>query len=287
MGRAWMKDRLIALINQVDIISAYFKSSNSHEPFSATKTIYNVPEFAEWSQSLLLELQEIHDRTHDKYIWETLVTIKQGFNGWHDEASFTKLSGMLHAIQGNIRKYYPAEKLEIMEEHIMPVKSPKIFISHSSKDKEIVSAFVDLLFDMGLTGHIFCTSVPGCGVLIDNDIYESLKYEFKNYQVHVIFMLSSNYYSSPACLNEMGAAWILQTSYTSILLPGFEFEEIDGAVNPRQMAIKLDESEEQLKEKLGQMKQNFLEKFALPKIPDMRWETKRNEFIAKVQKLAI
>ena len=85
----------------------------------------------------------------------------------------------------------------------------------------------------------------------------------------------------------MGAAWILQTSYTSILLPGFEFEEIDGAVNPRQMAIKLDESEEQLKEKLGQMKQNFLKKFALPKIPDTRWETKRNEFIVKVQKLVI
>ena len=283
-----MKDHLFALINQVDIIRTYFKSSNPHEPFAATKTIYNVPEFAEWSQALLLELQEIHDRTHDKYIWETLVTIKQGFSGWHDEASFAKLSGMLHAIQKNISKYYPAEKLKIMEEHTMPAKSPKIFISHSSKDKEIVSTFVDLLLDMGLnTGHIFCTSVPGCGVLIDNDIYESLKHEFENYQVHVIFMLSSNYYNSPACLNEMGAAWILQTSYTSILLPGFEFKEIDGAVNPRRMAIKLDESEEQLKEKLGQMKQNFLDKFTLPRIPDTRWETKRNEFIAKVQERTI
>ena len=87
----------------------------------------------------------------------------------------------------------------------MEIKSPKIFISHSSKDEKIVSAFVDLLFDIGLnTGQIFCTSVPGCGVLIDNDIYTSLKREFEEHQVHVVFMLSSNYYGSPACLNEMG-----------------------------------------------------------------------------------
>lgn len=165
----------------------------------------------------------------------------------------------------------------------MEIKSPKIFISHSSKDEKIVSAFVDLLFDIGLnTGQIFCTSVPGCGVLIDNDIYTSLKREFEEHQVHVVFMLSSNYYGSPACLNEMGAAWILQTAYTSILLPGFEFREIEGAVNPRQMAIKLDEPADHLKEKLGQMKNNFIEKFGLSPLPDTRWESRRDTFIANV-----
>lgn len=163
------------------------------------------------------------------------------------------------------------------------VKPPKIFISHSSKDEKIVAAFVDLLLDIGLnTGHIFCTSVPGCGVLINNDIYTSLKREFNEHQVHVVFMLSSNYYDSPACLNEMGAAWILQTAYTSILLPGFEFREIDGAVNPRQMAIKLDEPAEHLKEKLGQMKNNFIETFGLSRLPDTRWESKRDAFIDKI-----
>lgn len=165
----------------------------------------------------------------------------------------------------------------------MEVKTPKIFISHSSKDEKIVSAFVDLLFDIGLnTGHIFCTSVLGCGVLVDNDIYASLKREFEEHQVHVIFMLSGNYYSSPACLNEMGAAWILQTTYTSILLPGFEFREIDGAVNPRQMAIKLDESADHLKEKLGQLKNNFIEKFGLSPLPDTRWESRRDAFITSI-----
>lgn len=282
-----MKNKLLELIGEIDIVKSHFKTSTDNvRGFSAPHTIYNTPEFAEWSQALQFELQEIYDRTHDQYIWEAIIIIKQKFNGWEDEKYFAELSGKLHTIRENINKYFPDEASEnsnIVEVCTMKVKTPKIFISHSSKDEKIVSAFVDLLFDIGLnTGHIFCTSVPGCGVLIDNDIYTSLKREFEEHQVHVVFMLSSNYYGSPACLNEMGAAWILQTAYTSILLPGFEFREIDGAVNPRQMAIKLDEPADHLKEKLGQMRNNFIEKFGLPHLPDTRWESRRDAFIANV-----
>lgn len=283
-----MKDKLLERIGQIDTIKSYFKTStdNARGFSTSSRIIHNSPEFAEWSQALQFELQEIYDRTHDQFIWDTIIIIKQKFSGWNDEKYFSKLSGMLHAIQENIDKYYPNETSETsntMGVCSMDVKTPKIFISHSSKDEKIVSAFVDLLFDIGLnTGHIFCTSVPGCGVLVDNDIYASLKREFEEHQVHVIFMLSGNYYSSPACLNEMGAAWILQTTYTSILLPGFEFREIDGAVNPRQMAIKLDESADHLKEKLGQLKNNFIEKFGLSPLPDTRWESRRDAFIASV-----
>lgn len=282
-----MKNKLLELIGEINIVKSHFKTSiDNVRGFSTSHTIFNTPEFSEWSQALQFELQAIYDRTHDQYIWETIILIKRKFNGWNDEKYFSELSGKLHAIRENINKYYPdetSEHLNIAEVCTMEIKSPKIFISHSSKDEKIVSAFVDLLFDIGLnTGQIFCTSVPGCGVLIDNDIYTSLKREFEEHQVHVVFMLSSNYYGSPACLNEMGAAWILQTAYTSILLPGFEFREIEGAVNPRQMAIKLDEPADHLKEKLGQMKNNFIEKFGLSPLPDTRWESRRDAFIANV-----
>jgi len=88
---------------------------------------------------------------------------------------------------------------------------------------------------------------------------------------------------APACLNEMGATWILQTNYTSILLPSFEFRKIDGAINPRKIAIKLDGAQDDLKEKLGQLKDNLIAEFGLPNLPSTRWEKKRDAFIAELQ----
>lgn len=280
-----MKDRLIELIDQIDAVKSHFKTTGaSTSGFPVINTIYNTPEFSEWSQALQFELQEIYDRTHDKFIWSTLVIIEQGFNGWKDQKSFADLSGKLHAIQENIEKYYPTETPETLYvTEVETMTPPKIFISHSSKDEKYVSALVDLLCDIGLnTEHIFCSSVPGYGIPLDYDIYDFLKQQFQEQDLHVFFVLSDNYYNSPACLNEMGATWILQKNYTSILLPGFEFRNIDGAVNPRQMSMKLDEPQDSLKEKLGQLKNNLIREFNLAQVPDMRWEKKRDAFISEV-----
>lgn len=283
-----MKDRLLELIGQIDTVKSHFKASEaSTRGFPATSTIYNTPEFAEWSQALQFELQEIYDCTHDKFIWSTLVVIEQDFNGWKGKKSFADLSGKLHAIQENIDKYYPAETPEnshMMEVETAKMKTPKIFISHSSKDEKYVSSLVELLCDIGLNAeHIFCSSVPGYGIPLDHDIYDFLKLQFQEHDLHVFFILSNNYYDSPACLNEMGATWILQTNYTSILLPGFEFREIDGAINPRKIAIKLDGASDDLKEKLGQLKDNLIAEFGLPNLPSIRWEKKRDAFISELQ----
>jgi hypothetical protein len=48
--------------------------------------------------------------------------------------------------------------------------------------------------------------------------------------------------------------WVLQKKYTTILLPGFEFKEIRGAINPRKIGLKLDNDSNDVKEKLGQLK---------------------------------
>lgn len=172
----------------------------------------------------------------------------------------------------------------MMEVETAKMKTPKIFISHSSKDEKYVSSLVELLCNIGLNAeHIFCSSVPGYGIPLDHDIYDFLKLQFQEHDLHVFFILSNNYYDSPACLNEMGATWILQTNYTSILLPGFEFREIDGAINPRKIAIKLDGAQDDLKEKLGQLKDNLIAEFGLPNLPSILWEKKRDAFIAKLQ----
>lgn len=278
-----MKNELLDLIEQADTIQLSFREIKTDSRGLPNKTvIYDSCAFLEWAAELQLQLQEIYDRTHNQFIWDTLIIIKQKFNGWNDKKVFEKLSANLHAIKKNIGEYYDEEEEYIMETETQ--KNPKIFISHSSKDKEIVSHFVKFLQVLGLNrSHIFCTSIPGYGIPVDDDIYDALKKEFYKYKVHVIFMLSNNYYRSVACLNEMGATWVLQAAYTSILLPGFNFSKIEGAVNPRKMSIKLDEPLESLQVQLGELKDKFLRKFNLELPIDIEWEKARDGFIQYVQ----
>ena len=272
-----MKNNLLCLIEQIDYIKSFFHIVGG-TGIPQLNVIYDKAEFSAWKQELQLELEGIHDRTHDKFIWSTLTLLKQGFSGWKDEQSYNELSGSLLAIRKNIDKYYPAEINRTQndndkEEQEMPQKS------HSSQDKDYVSCIVDFLEDIGLTQEqLFCSSIPGYGIPLDEDIYDYLKQQFQEHNLHVILVLSDNYYQSVACMNEMGAAWILQNKYTTILLPGFEFKEIKGAINPRKIGLKLDGDLTEVKEKLGQLKDALAQEFGLASIPDVRWERKRDLF---------
>lgn len=283
-----MKRDLLELINQIEHIRSLFHISGGNG-MPQFNVIHDNPEFSAWKQEVQLELQDIYDRTRDKYIWNTLVILEQDFNGWKDQKSFNELSGSLLAVRKNIDKYYPAEiskTFTIKEEITMLQKSPKIFISHSSQDKEYVTCLVDFLEDIGLKeNQLFCSSVPGYGIPLDEDIYDYLKQQFQEHDLHVILILSDNYYQSVACMNEMGAAWILQSKYTTILLPGFEFKEIKGAINPRKIGLKLDSDPIEVKEKLGQLKNVLSQEFGLAQISDVRWERKRDSFIDTITQL--
>ena len=83
-------------------------------------------------------------------------------------------------------------------------------------------------------------------------------------------------------MNEMGAAWVLKNQYTSVLLPNFEYKEIKGAANPNKIGIKLDDEEELLKKRLGELKDIISKNFGIS-VPDIRWENKRDAFISTVR----
>lgn len=115
----------------------------------------------------------------------------------------------------------------------------KVFISHASKDILAVKHIVELLELIGFDkSNMFCSSIEPYGIPTGMDIYEYLQKQFRDFELHVILVLSNNYYNSIACLNEMGAAWVLSCSQTVMLLPGFSFSDIDGAINPRKIAIQ-------------------------------------------------
>ena len=92
-------------------------------------------------------------------------------------------------------------------------------------------------------------------------------------------MLSENYYNSVACLNEMGAAWVLQASYTSLLLPGFDYSEIRGGINAGRISIKLDSDEREAFARLTELKDKIQSGFNLKRIDERKWNRKVYEFL--------
>ncbi len=161
-------------------------------------------------------------------------------------------------------------------------KRPMLLISHATDDKKYVEYLVTLFENIGLNQkHMICSSAPGYGIPLNQPVYDWLASKFMDFDVdlYVIFVLSDRYYSSSPCLNEMGAAWVTKKEYTSILLPGFNFSQIKGAINPNQISIKLDSDEDELKQRLNELKDNLTVKFGLTKLVDIRWERFRGAFI--------
>lgn len=158
------------------------------------------------------------------------------------------------------------------------------FISHAEKDAEIVSRFVDLLYQIGVKSkNMFCSSIAEIGVPIKEDIYDYLRTLLDSEPIIPIFMLSENYYESAACLNEMGAVWMTQKDYFTFLLPGFEFKQIKGAINPNKRAIRLDNDVRKLKGDLSNFKNEICRALEVNLPDENYWERIRDNFIGAVQ----
>lgn len=162
-----------------------------------------------------------------------------------------------------------------------------LFISHSCEDRKISDAFVEFMESIGLSqNQIFYSSMPEHGIPLGENIVDAIKSKLFGKKVHVIFMLSQNYYTSVMCLNEMGAAWILQHTYTSILLPGYEYRNIKGAIDAGKIGIKLDGDPAELRARLIQFRSQIQEEFCLPPIDEITWNRKLDNFMNYIKAYA-
>jgi hypothetical protein len=106
----------------------------------------------------------------------------------------------------------------------------RVFVSHAHKDAEYVEELIELLNRIGLTKkQIFCTSVKGYGVPLGANFLQEIK-ERVGDDVLVLFVLSSNFYASPVCMAEMGAAWVLSKDHIPLVIPPFSFQDIKGVL---------------------------------------------------------
>lgn len=107
-------------------------------------------------------------------------------------------------------------------------KDKKIFISHSSKDKDIVEKFTDRILQLGIginAEDIFCTSIEEMGVKNGADIRRHIQTNIRNVD-YAFLLISKNYKASEICINEMGAVWAYDSNVRLYLLPDVDFGKI-------------------------------------------------------------
>lgn len=161
---------------------------------------------------------------------------------------------------------------------------PLVFISHAEHDKEFANEIVTLLEFIGVK-DILCTSVDGYRIPLGRDIIEYLRETFNNYNLFVIILHTHNYYTRSVCLNEMGAAWALKTKCFSVLAPDFDFSEMTGVVNDRDVAIKIGAAD--CESRLNQLKKELVDFFSLPGPNENRWPHYRNKFLSNCLKFKV
>ncbi|MBS7255995.1 toll/interleukin-1 receptor domain-containing protein [Flavobacterium branchiicola] len=155
----------------------------------------------------------------------------------------------------------------------------KIFISHSSIDKEKIKPLIDLIEGIGVSeNQIFYSSHSSYGISLGENIFERLKRELDE-NVLALFMLSENFYKSPVCLCEMGAIWIKSNKQIPILIPPFDFKSMEG-VFPNSIGFKIND-----KNQLNSFKEQLELYFNLSPISFTRWEEKREEYLLKINSL--
>jgi len=153
-------------------------------------------------------------------------------------------------------------------------RSKRIFISHSSKDKEVVKMFVDHILQLGIGlsfDDVFCTSIEEMGIKNGEDIRNHIWNNVQSADFSFL-MISKHYKDSEICLNEMGAVWATDNRVRYYLLPDVDFNEIgwlcdtkkaDKLANP----IVLDSLEEEL-----------VDFYGLPR-PGSKWSRHRQDFV--------
>lgn len=181
------------------------------------------------------------------------------------------------------------KKLEVELNRSLKVKQPEnaatslnelfIFISHSSKDAEAVKLFVDKILQLGLhinLDKVFCTSIQASTIGSGDDFRAVIKEKLMK-SSHVIQIITSNYKESEVCLNEMGAAWVLNNRVIPFILSPITYTSVGFIHSPNQL-LKLNDENDLLK---------FIDEMKIKDQNLLHSEVKRhvNDFLKSIKNL--
>ena len=155
----------------------------------------------------------------------------------------------------------------------------KIFISHASKDSNVVEEIIEMLEAIGLeSNQIFCTSFEGYGIDLGESFLDAIKSELSSDSM-VLFVLSENFYKSPVCMCEMGASWVLSKEHIPVVVPPLTYADIQGVIPLTQGLVLTDTH------KLNSFKEKIESVFNIEnKLSFSTWERKRDRICSRIVK---
>lgn len=149
-------------------------------------------------------------------------------NGYNINAYvFGDIRTAINILNNNYNNKQSNKSLKVIKGSTLKSRK-KIFISHSSRDKNIVEKFVDhiLMLGIGVSAEdIFCTSIEDMAIKNGEDIRNHIHTNIQNVD-YSILLISQHYKKSEICLNEMGAVWAYDNNVRLYLLPDVDFGEI-------------------------------------------------------------
>lgn len=119
----------------------------------------------------------------------------------------------------------------------------RLFISHSSQDKEAVHAFVEfLVLGMGISREdIFCTSLNGT-LPAGQFFIERIRAALQDCR-QVLCFLTPNYMKSVSCVAELGAAWIQTSKIIPLLVPPMQYSDFNNTPLLGMQMLRLDRAD--------------------------------------------
>lgn len=271
----------------VDISSMYGYGYKSKKQYDEAAFEIFKQEKIKWENVTEEILQQAFDIPNNNYYNDFskagYIAIVMGNEDWLVEYK-KEISRKIVALESILEKlpYIPFQELKTTSTPNDKIK--KIFISHSSADQKFAEALIDLLNTMGLgQEEIFCSSIPGYWIGNGKNFLDEIKTHFVNYDLFVIFIHSPRFYNSHVSLNEMGAAWVLQSEYCSFLTNDMEYDQMDAVVTSHEIAIKVNTNE--AKSRLNDWKMRILDWFGKSDINANIWERSRDKFLNEVNAL--
>lgn len=169
------------------------------------------------------------------------------------------------------------EKIQSRQQKNENKQTTKVFISHATKDKNIVEELIDILELIGVeSNQIFCSSFEGYGIALGENFLDRIKNEISE-EALVIFVLSENFYSSKVALCEMGATWVLAREHIPVLIPPFDFKDVEGVL-PLTQGLKINDEM-----KINSLKEKLETLFSINlSMNQSTWERKRDRIIARI-----
>lgn len=241
-----------------------------------------IDEYQEWRTESEDLFEQYFDNTNSHY--QKFVDLPRAGNGYalmrYFDQQYPIFKLLVKKIEsGEIMK--PTKKAT-KAEVIKTDEGKSIFISHATKDKEIVDAFVDIILHGALSvpiDKIFCVSTDGTKIKSGADWRDSISESLLSAKVNFL-IITPNYKESEVCLNEMGAAWVTSATVLPFIVDPINYKTVGVIQEPNQIEKLLDEKS------LDRIKDEVQEILEIPPalIKSDRWTAKKTEFLLRVKK---